>query len=62
MVNPTASAIRDIVASVREPLLAISVTSTTAVNNLNKLEAALVSLENQELAKAVRLLPTSTSL
>ena len=62
MGKSTTSALREIVASVREPLLAISVAATTAVNNLNKLEAALVSLENQELTEAVRLLPTSTSL
>ena len=56
------SAIRQIVAELRQPLLAISVAANSAVNGLDKLDAALVAFESQELAKAVSLLPTTTSL
>ena len=62
MEKPTTSAIRQIVADNRQPLLAISVAAASAVRGLNKLDAALLSLESQELAKAVSLLPTPTSL
>ena len=62
MVKPTTSALRQIVADIRQPLLAISVAAASAVSGLDKLEAALLSLESQELAKAVSLLPTPTSL
>ena len=62
MEKPTTSAIRQIVAELRQPLLAISVAVNGAVNGLDKLEAALVAFESQELAKAVSLLPTPTSL
>ena len=62
MEKPTTSAIRQIVADLRQPLLAISVAVNGAVNGLDKLDAALVAFESQELAKAVSRLPTPTSL
>ena len=62
MEKSTTSAIRQIVAELRQPLLAISVAANSAVSGLDKLDAALVAFESQELAKAVSLLPTTTSL
>ena len=62
MEKPTTSAIRQIVAELRQPPLAISVATNSAVNSLDKLDAALIAFESQELAKAVSLLPTTTSL
>ena len=62
MEKPTTSALRQIVAELRQPLLTISAAANTAANVLDKLEAALNCLESQELDKAVSLLPNPTSL
>ena len=50
MEKPTTSAIRQIVAELRQPPLAISVATNSAVNSLDKLDAALIAFESQELA------------